>query len=662
MAKEIDMSLPPVVSPKELAQSLQQILQQFSEKTSPDAEFGVKERLSVKDWLATAQAICQAAKNSTPELVRIEQMTMALRYRMVQMSEKPAPEPLEPLLSSIRHQHPVLFSNKDLEEFSRKQIDYLSRHYPEFAKRLSAQLQKTPDEWALNFIKFCLQAPSQSWYRDKQATHWIDIFIKYPEIADQLMKCGIYEKLGLYPENIAILTDNGVCLKICLNDRVSYVPIKKPLEQHLLKNIAQENQPYSTTLAEIFHEFEVSSSPGFSVCTNGVINLNSLLLGSKKNKDGAIALINPKRWTEYKPCIELTLPDLQKLWPINGEPAFGFVLRADRQFPSLTQAKSQAFFDFVMRLENGNYRVITMNSDQGHGVYLREQKMAFYPLSDQQGKKVSEMVAKDIEKYRTSHGNGKLVPYIDIEPYIDEVLGHNFYEFLEGLVEKLENKEQNPRECEKIKKQLSLAKQTLDPEDFEKFLSPLIDKLVKTRDIPPIHQLIEKSLVTLKFLLQKEADKIPLPKQEDVESAARTVYNKDEEGRVLRESLLALTRLCFVALHPYSVKATEAERSTPIIGKIFQIVQSIPWKWLRDLLSDFLLLILGPFRGYRYLKPDGASENRIYKLVQTIRNWQPTRYLNRPSQFFSKYDETVLRQTVEDITKHLNVLAPAARS
>ncbi len=649
-------------SPKELVQSLQQILLQINDQTDLTKELhdGKKERLTCKDWIATAEATRKAAKHPA-ELVQLDRHVLALRYRTTQIPDKAAPECVDPLLELLRQKYPMLFSNPSLGEFARKQIDHLSRHYPEFAKRLSEQLQKAPDEWAANFIKFCLQAPSQSWFREQQATHWIDIFIKYPEITDQLMKCGIYEKLGLYPENIAILTDNEVCLKVCLNDdRVSYVPIKKPLEQLLLKNIAQENQPYSTTLSEIFHEFEVSSSPGFSVSMYGVINLNSLLLGSKKNKDGAVSLINAKKWTEYKPCIELKLPELQKFWPIKGEPAFGFVLRADRQFPQVTPAKSQAFFDFVMRLPNGNYRVITMNPDQGHGIYLREQKMAFYPLSAEQGAKVIEMVAIDIEKYRISHGK-KSVPYIDIEPYIDEIFGRNFYKFLEDLVDKLEKKEQNPRECEKIKKQLTLAKQTLDPEDFEKFLSPLIDKLVTTRDIPDIHQLIEKSLTTLKFLFQKEADKIPLPLQGDVETAARAAYNKDDEGKVLRESLLALTRLCFVALHPFSIKVTEAERNTTLIGKIFQIAQSITWKWLKDSLTDFLLLILGPFRGYRYQKLHG-SEKGINKLVQTVRNLQPARYLNRPSQLFENYDVAALKRTAEDITKHLNVLASRNRS
>lgn len=648
------MSLPPIVSPREIAQSLQQILQQTTEQTSTDAEYGVKERRSIKDWIITAKAACQAAKNATPELVHIEQMTLALCYRTKSVSEKTASEPVETLLGLLREKYPALFSNHLLEEFSRKQVDYLSRRYPEFAKRLFDQVQKAPDEWTVNFVKFCLQAPSQSSYRDKQATHWIDIFLRYPEIADPLMKCGIYEKLGLYPENIAIRVEKGVCLKVELHDGVRDVPIREPLKQHRLKNRAQETQINLVTLSQIFHEFETRPSPNFAVSMNGIINLNSLLLGSKTNKEGEVAFIDPKQWTEHKPCIKLTHTELDNLYgPIRGEPVYGFVLRADRQFPNLTATQSQAFFDFVIKLDDGDYRVIPMNPDQRHDIYLRHQKMTFYPLSKEQGEKVIEMVAQDIQNYRISHGQGKLTPYIDIQRYLDEVFGNDFYTFLENMG--LENKEQASLERENIKKRLALVKQTLDPEDFEKFMSPLIEKLVKAREIPDIHLLIEKSLTTLKFLLHKEADKILLPTQEEVRSAAADLYGKNGDTTI-HQSLLALTRLCFVALHPYSIKVVDAERNTPIIGKIFQIAQSITWKWLRDLLSDFLLLIFGHFRGYRYHKPDEAKKG-IYKLVQTVRNLQPARYLNLPSQLFDSTHETAMKRTVGDITTHLNILA-----
>lgn len=656
------MSLFPAVSPRELLQSLQQILHQVTEQTSTDTEFGVKERLSIKDWIATAEATCKAARNSTPELVLVEQMTLALCYRTKQVSDKTASEPVDPLLGLLREKYPMLFSNPLLVEFSRKQVDYLSRHYPMFAKRLFDQLQKAPDQWTINFIKFCLQAPSQSCYRDKQATHWIDIFIKYPEIADPLMKCGIYEKLGLYPENIAIRAERGVCLKVELHDGLGDVPIREPLKQYRLKNRAQETQINSVTLSQIFHEFETSPSPNFAISMNGIINLNSLLLGCKTNKEGEVAFIDPKQWIEHKPCIKLTHTELDNLYgPIRGEPPYGFVLRADRQFPHLTQTQSQVFFDFVIRLDKGKYRVIPMSQDQGHGVYLRHQKMTFYPLSEKQGKKVIEMVAHDIQNYRISHGQGKSAAYIDIQPYLDEVFGNDFYMFLENMIDKLENKQQTPLECEKIKKQLALAKRTLDPEDFEKFMSPLIQKLVKAREIPDIHLLIEKSLTTLKFLLHKEADKISLPTQEEVRSAAADLYGKNGDTTI-HQSLLALTRLCFVALHPYSIKVSEAERNTSVIGKIFQIAQSIPWKWLRDLLTDFLLLILGPFRGYRYQKLEETSKNRFNKLIQTVRNLQPGRYLNLPSQLFESTNETVMKKTVGDITTHLNILASRSTS
>jgi len=654
------MSLP-AVSTKELFQSLQQILQQATEKTDPATQFGVKERLSITDWVATAEATRKAAKHATPELVKIEQMELALRHRTKQISEKPATESAEPLLASLQSKYPLFFSNSHLEEFSRKQVDYLSRHYPDFTKRLLAQLATAPDEWASNFIRFCLQAPSQSCYRDKQAIHWIDIFLKYPEIAHLLMKCGIYEQLGLYPENIAIRAEKGVCLKIDLFNGISYVPIKEPLKEYHLRTRAQETQTSSTTLGEIFQEFERSASPDFTVSMNGITHLNPLLLGSKKNKEGAIAFIDAKKWTDYKPSIEVTLPELEKLYgPVKGEPPYGFVLRADRQFANLTQAQSQAFFDFVIRLENGNYRVIAMIPDQSRGIFLRQQKAVFYPLSDQQGKKIIEMVAGDIENYRASHGHGKSSPYINIEPYIDEIFGREFYDFLEYLVDKQEDKQQNPLEYEKIKNQLALAKQSLDPDSFEKFITPLILKLVKLRQIPEIHRLIEISLKTIKFLLQRETDNIPLPTEEDVRSAASDLYGKKKDATI-EQSLLALTRLCFTALHPYSVKVSAAERSTTLLGKIFQIAEAIPWKWLRNLITDFLLLILGPLRGYRYQKMDVSSKNQLDRLVQIISALKPSRYLNRPSQLFENYHETALRKRAADITAQLNILASSDR-
>jgi len=67
-------------------------------------------------------------------------------------------------------------------------------------------------------------------------------------------------------------------------------------------------------------------------------------------------------------------------------------------------------------------------------------------------------------------------------------------------------------------------------------------------------------------------------------------------------------------------------------------------------------MILGPSRGYHYKKVDTSTIKTFPRLIQSIHNLVPERYINRPSKLFDSLNETQ-KQAVENLLKqHLTVL------
>jgi len=638
------------ISPSELLQSLRGILPQVTCLTQLEANLddGSSTKRSCRDWIETAEATRKAAQKLTPELIQLEQFEFALRYRTQTIRSEAALDLEQPLTALCRTLSQRLFPNGIPDDFAAKQIRYICSKYTDYVKKL---LDPSYEELAIGFFKFCLQAPSLSSHQEIGVAHWVDIFISYPEVAKRLMKSPLYEKLGRYPEKIDILEEKGVCIEMELSDpNRKWVPLNlKPGAHFCLNNKAPESSGLSLTLEEFFKQFEGPQTPDIDVSMNGIINLNPYLLASKNGK-GTLDLIDPAKWTEYKPSVDLTEPKLRKLYPrqIKNDPPYGFVLRADLH---LALNRQQPFFDFVMRLENGNYRVFHMNAHQGPGAALYQQKMVFFPLPKERGEDLIRKVADDITNYRKAQSEGKQPPSIDVQSYIDEVLGHTFYTALKDLVHALHPL--NPQQTQaEVDARLAEVRKNLDPDAFEQFMQPVVEKLVKKRDIPHIHQLIKASLETLYFVLQKEGS---LPTLEAVNQAFVKEYPHNEAATI-KQSLLILTRLCFEVLHPYRITVAEAERETPVIGRIFLAIETIPWKKLRDLLNNLMLVALGKWRGYHYRTIEGPEGSRFAKIIRSIRQLKPEKHLNRASQLFTSYSEEQLKKIIERLQAQSTVL------
>lgn len=265
-----------------------------------------------------------------------------------------------------------------------------------------------------------------------------------------------------------------------------------------------------------------------------------------------------------------------------------------------------------------------------------------------------DKVAKDITLSRTAHEEGKPIPSIDVQSYLDEILGHDFYAYLEQLISKPHTYLQQNEKA--LKRQLAEVRQNLDTAALEEFLHPVIDKLIGTRDIPLIHRFITTSLTTIHAVLQRDGTKIILPTVEQVTGACKELFDKQKSLDAMKPSLLALASLCFEVLHPYRMSVTEAEKNTPIIGYIFQKIESIPWVWLKNFLHSFFLTILGPFRGYHYKTLETSHLRPLPRLVQAIRSLKPEGYINRPSHLYDSLTEEKKQFIDEIIKKHLSVL------
>lgn len=628
------MSVPSVV------QSLQDVLRQVDSQTSPStliADSSNTKRTCV-EWIAVAE---QTAKISALELPQLNQLELALKYRTQVLIEE-APAEFDPHMTFFRDLSARLFPSGIPVEFADKQIRYLCSKYPSFAKKL---LEPTHEKLAADFFRFALLAPSQSSHRNKDASHWVDIFVKYPEIAERLMKSSLYEKLGQYPENIFIHAEKGVCLKMELSHEIAWVPIhvETRLPPFRNKALGVKTPGITLSLEEVFKQFE-SLLPDLDVSSTGIVNINSQLLISKES-DEKTHLIDPMGWTEYMPSVELELPELMKLFPeAKSELHFAFILRVN----VFASKEGQAFFDFIMRLDNGKYRVVSLQGHQKPGDVLHQQKRLFYPLTANQGEAVIRMVAEEITRCREAHAMGKALPSIDIQSYLDEILGHDFYALLEKLTTDLFPLNNSRQSKDALKAQLFCVRKNLDTAAFKSFLQPVVDKLMNKRDMELIQQLINASLATMHTVLQK--GNVPLPNVTEVTEAGKNHF--DQMG----PSLMALATLCFEVLHPYRISVAAAEKNTPVIGFIFRTIESIPWEWLKNLLYSFFLTVLGPFRGYHYKTLANPHPKSLSGLVQSICNLVPERYINRPSQLLESQSDDQKQSVETRIKAHLSIL------
>ena len=252
-----------------------------------------------------------------------------------------------------------------------------------------------------------------------------------------------------------------------------------------------------------------------------------------------------------------------------------------------------------------------------------------------------------------AQAEGKAIPSIDIQSYLDEILGHAFYAHLENLVTNLFplNTHQSKEE---LKAHLSQVRKNLDTVDFQTFLQLVVDKLMKKHDMEKIQQFINASLSTIHAVLQK--DGVALPTVQEVTEAGKNHFEQ------MGPSLVALASLCFEVLHPYRISVAAAEKDTPVIGFTFRTIESIPWEWLKNLLYDFFLTVLGPFRGYHYQTLATPHPRSLSGLVQSIRNLVPERYINRPSQLFESLSDAQKQSVEARIKTHMTILTATANA
>ncbi len=625
-----------------VVQSLQDVLRQVDSQTSADTLIADSSntKRTCAEWIVVAQ---QATKISALEQPQLNQLEFALKYRTQALNEVPVE--FDPHMTFFRNLSARLFPSGIPAEFTDKQIRHLCTKYPSFAKKL---LEPTHEKLAADFFRFALLAPSQSCHRNKDAPHWVDIFVKYPEITEKLMKSSLYEKFGQYPENICILPEKEVCVKMELLEGIGWHTIHlKHLDASLFfrnKALGGKTPGITLTLDEVFKQFESPLIPDLDVSSTGIVNINSQLLLSK-DSEGHIHNIDPMRWTEYMPSVELELPELIKLFPeAQSELPFPFILQVN----VFASKEGQAFFDFIMKLDNGKYRVISLQGHQKPGNVLHQQKRLFYPLTNSQGDAVIRMVSEEITRCREAYGQGKPLPSIDIQSYLDEILGHDFYTLLEKLITDLYTSNNSRQIKDELKSQLLHVRKNLDTAAFESFLQPVVDKLMNKHNMVLIQQLINASLSTMRTVLQKGS--VPLPTVAEVTEAGKNHF--DQMG----PSLVALATLCFEVLHPYRISVAAAEKDTPVIGFIFRTIESIPWQWLKNLLYNFFLTVLGPFRGYHYKTLANPHPRYWSGLAASIRNLVPERYVNSPSQLFDSLSDDQKQSAEARIKAYLSVL------
>ena len=704
----------------QLIDSLRDVLKQVGQQTKPESlitDHSSNTKLSCSSWIETAEATRAAAQKLTPEVTHLEHLILALKYRIHLLKDEAPLTDIDPLMAKFDELSKKLFLDRILKKFAEDQISYLARTYPSFFQKL---LEPDQEELAVRFFKFCLQAPLVGYYRGRRVSHWVDIFVQYPEVVERMMRSSFYEKLGQYPDRMEITTERDrLVLKMDLKDGAQMIPVNESWNIKLpLKNKAAEpsgivppatparmplsapNPPttakkglvppptparhtqtpakppssvqktgpqetsagLSLSLEEIFNQFETTPHPDVDVSADGIINLNTRLLVSRVSEK-KVDYIDATQWTEYCPSVKFSWEQLIKLYPeaqkgTDQRPPFGFVLRAHSSSPK----KGEAFFDFILKEPDGNYLVFSFQGYQLPDAALYQQKRAFYPLTEEQGAVVVRKIAEEIQRAQQAHAEGKSIPPLDIQSYIDEVLGYDFYENLRSLIEDLHPSHPHQTK-EELLAQLAQVKVNLDTADFEKFLKPIMDNLVNhKRDITKVLQFIEISLKTIHSALQ--LDPPELPKKEQVTAAAAQHSDQVTSG------LVALASLCFEVLHPFRMTVAAAEKDTPVWGYLFQKIENISWGWLKNLLYALLLTLLGKRRGYHYktlVSPELTDEQKkswratrkdsLKKWVKSVSNIKPERYLNRVSQLFSSLSDEEKRSITARLHQQMSVLA-----
>jgi hypothetical protein len=621
-----------------------------------------------ESWIGLAQKSAASAK----ELLTSERQEVALSYNAKTSKTTLLNHQIEERLIQLRTQYQHLFPNQpDPTDFELTLLQYLAKHYADFAQRLIDRNNKgrATDEWTTLFFKFCLRSPLMSVVRDVSVTHWIDIFVLYPNEVDQIMASHMDKRLGQYPDKIKILPGQGLCLEFDVEEGPRWIPLTSQPRKttiFLRNRVIHSRNPYPFTIDEIFHEFK-SKKHGYGrveICEDGVVLWDAIRLGSK-NPDRDIDLIDPKTWHESLPVLTLTYDQLLKRYPgqVEAEPRYGFALRANRKSPGLNVANTHGFIDFVYRLPDHRYRIVPISMqamelpktwwdrvtmltktqkagihliDEGHFLSGREQTMHFFSLSNQEGEELIQLVSKEIEKSRKGElyfqANGKNCAYL-VQKIVDRIMGKEFYK----TIEKLATKQLGPSQITRRAKQLKEIVKSLDPEPFNQFMRTIIDKMIDTHDISSIHQLIESSLKTLHRLLQKPG-KPAIPSIDQLRSAFRR-----ETPQTIKLSLLQLSEVCFDALHPYRVHTIEGVITVPVIGHVLRLIRKIPWNWLRNFLIDISLFILGSWRWHTYTKIDRNTGQKMTRRVATFWSRNAGRYYNLPARLFESYGEESLR-------------------
>lgn len=637
-------------SVSQVIRSLQDIMPTVFESNPAETLYAdsSNDKMTCEGWVETAKKAREAVKKTNPDSTRLEQLEFALKYRAHLIKTERIAE-TTPYIAFFQRLSERAFPHgvpQEFTDFAKTQIDHLCGKYAPFAKNLIEKPEYA--DLADRFFQFCIQAPYPAGQR-KPASHWVDIFVKFPEVVERLMRSPLYEKLGNYPDHIAVDKTSGVCLRVA-TIRKPFVPFNSK-DDIPFRNTAlpvdltattQPNETISLTLQNIFQDFEASSHT-LDVSIDGIINLRADLFEINRHPQAAYS-IDPKDWTKHLPAMPLTFTELQRLYPeVPDNLEFALVLRT-KSYPS----NSQAVIDFVMRLPSGDYQVFSFQSHQKFSTGIYQQQSVFCPLSPEQGKRFIDKVTEDIERARAARDAKKPIPSFNPQSYIDDVLGAPFYGFLDELISHLYPNNASTQDL--LKDKLSQVKQNLDSAAFEKFLQPLIDKLVTQRDMARIHTFMTSTLSAI-YAVVPHDHRPPLPSEEQVKEAGRAHLD------AMKPSLLALAVIYFEVLHPYRMTVTKAEENRWIIGRLFRIIEAIPLEFLRNLLYNFFLTILGPFRGYHYQTLVTTHQKPLTRLVQNIRRITPEKYLNRPHQLFTHLSPEQVEVFKTRIQTEMKILA-----
>jgi hypothetical protein len=660
-----------------------------------------KQSKTCQEWIETAQKARVAAAPKEPRLslIQVERQELALLHHTKQINNgSQNSRDIEEQLVELRRTYKKLFPNEpEPSDFERGQLRHLASRFPEYAQRLLDRNQggRTDDEWTSAFFKFCLRSPALSIVREVNAKHWVEIFILYPDEVDQLMASHFDKRLGQYPENIKIIHGKGLCLHFDVKEGSGerWVPIQGHLKKgvvFLRNRVNDQARALPLHIEEVYKQFK-GKTWGYGdveMCEDGIVAWSAIDLGSKNPDRPEMDLIESSRWHQALPILTLTYEQLTNLYEgqIVGEPKFGMVLRANREFMDLNVANTHGFFDFVYRLPDGRYRIVPTGfqsitlpktwwdrlkilastekagmhlPDEGHSLTQREQMKIFYALSEAEGQALIGLVSKEIDKCRNGSRYfqpvGKNCAYV-VQRIFDRIMGHSFYTSLEELAVKHLGESQRA----KVKADLLYAVKSLDPQAFHKFVQPVVAKMVKTNDIADIHHLITDTIGTLNRLLQKKENaRMPLPTQEEVALAFAAAAQPGSKVKTsdITASLIKITEICMDALHPYRLHLTEGTVAAPVVGLLFRAIRAIPWTWLRNFLADVFLFILGSWRGHTYTKIDRATGNRVTKTARLMRSRNAGRFINLPAKLFVNCSTDAWTLRTRDINASLALFA-----